>query len=72
MRIDRTRIAAAAATAALVVSTAGVGAVLAAEPTEGTTAAESGAETTGIEADGVGGHADPDGVNVDHQFEGNE
>ena len=27
---------------------------------------------TGVEAGGVGGHADADGVDVDHQFDGNE
>jgi hypothetical protein len=29
-------------------------------------------EAAGAEADGPGGHADPDGQNVDHQFDGEE
>lgn len=29
-------------------------------------------EAAGAEKDGPGGHADPDGANVDHQFEGEE
>ena len=29
-------------------------------------------ETTGAEADGPGGHEDPAGQNVDHQFDGEE
>ena len=32
----------------------------------------SAAEVKGTEADGPGGHQDPAGVNVDHQFEGKE
>lgn len=31
-----------------------------------------GAEAEGAEADGPGGHEDPAGANVDHQFEGKE
>ena len=32
----------------------------------------SGAEASGAEPDGPGGHQDPAGVNVDHQFQGQE
>ncbi|HEY3715700.1 MAG TPA: hypothetical protein VGL39_14335 [Jatrophihabitantaceae bacterium] len=32
----------------------------------------SGTEKSAPESDGPGGHADPEGVNVDHQFNGNE
>ena len=51
----------------------GVSVVSAAEP-GGTgiesTAAETG--TTGVEADGPGGHADAPGVDVNHDFQGEE
>ena len=41
------------------------------EPSE--TAGASGTpEPSGAAANGVGGHADPDGANVDHQFDGEE
>jgi hypothetical protein len=42
--------------------------------TSGTEAPDttSGAETTTPETDGPGGHADADGANVDHQFNGTE
>ena len=36
------------------------------------TPAATAPETAGPEADGVGGHADANGANVDHQFNGNE
>ena len=32
----------------------------------------AGTEAAGTEADGPGGHADPEGQNVDHQFDGQE
>ena len=35
-------------------------------------ATESTTEAAGTEADGPGGHADPAGQNVDHQFDGEE
>ena len=34
--------------------------------------AADGSEAAGAEADGPGGHADPEGQNVDHQFDGEE
>ena len=40
--------------------------------TEAAGTAESGTEAAGTEADGPGGHADPAGQNVDHQFDGEE
>jgi hypothetical protein len=43
----------------------------AAEPAEAKDAAEA-PEAKGTEADGPGGHADPEGQNIDHQFEGEE
>ena len=40
---------------------------------DGATGAEaSTSEATGAETDGPGGHADPEGQNVDHQFDGEE
>ena len=36
------------------------------------TSARESQTAAGSEADGPGGHADPGGVNVDHQFNGNE
>lgn len=81
MKTNRLRISAISAVAALAIAGAGAGAAFAAGPvvSNGTEAGETGieveateSETTGVEVDGVGGHADPDGVNVDHQFEGEE
>jgi len=40
--------------------------------TEAAGAPESTTEAAGSEADGPGGHADPAGQNVDHQFDGEE
>ena len=42
------------------------------EAPETATAEKAGSENAGVESDGPGGHADADGSNVDHQFEGNE
>lgn len=75
VKINRLRASAIGAVAMFAIAGAGAGVVAAATPTTGgetgieATAPESG---TGIEADGVGGHADADGQNVDHQFDGNE
>ena len=38
----------------------------------GETNTNSTGESTGTEADGPGGHQDPAGANVDHQFQGQE
>ena len=43
----------------------------AAEPAEANGAVEA-PEAKGAEADGTGGHADAEGQNVDHQFDGEE
>jgi hypothetical protein len=44
-----------------------------AEPTEAAGGTEpTAAETTTVESDGPGGHQDPAGQNVDHQFDGQE
>lgn len=76
MKINRLRASALGAVALLAIAGAGAGVVTAATPATG---AETGIEVsatetgTGIEADGVGGHADdPNNPNVDHQFDGNE
>ena len=42
------------------------------EPAPGAEAEKGSTETTGAESDGPGGHADADGQNVDHQFDGEE
>jgi hypothetical protein len=58
---------------------AGAASTTAAESATSETAAEApagtgaaGTEAAGTEADGPGGHADPAGANVDHQFDGQE
>lgn len=73
MKLDRKRISGISLAAMLAISAVGAGVASAADPNESgveATAAESG--STGIEAEGLGGHADPDGVDVDHQNEGEE
>ncbi len=44
----------------------------AADAAEAGTPAAEGSEAAGTEADGPGGHEDPAGQNVDHQFDGEE
>ena len=73
MKINRLRVA--AISAAMTLSIAGAGVASAATPVVESTGIEAGtAETggTGIEAEGVGGHEDAPGQNVDHQFDGQE
>lgn len=77
MKIDRRRrIAALSLAGSLALMGIGAGVVSAAGPETANetgieaTAAET--ETTGIEADGPGGHADQPGVDVRHEFDGQE
>jgi len=73
MKLDRKRISGISLAAMLAISGVGAGVASAADPNESgveATAAES--ESTGIEEEGLGGHADPDGVDVDNQNEGEE
>ncbi|HEY8635686.1 MAG TPA: hypothetical protein VIL81_00350 [Candidatus Limnocylindrales bacterium] len=61
--------------ASLALGGIGVGIVSAADPTQTETGIEAAAtetESTGVEADGVGGHADAPGVDVNHEFNGEE
>lgn len=77
MKIDhRRRLAALSLAGSLALMGVGVGVVTAAE---GTQAPETGIEattsetgTTGVEVDGPGGHADAPGVDVNHDFQGEE
>ena len=77
MKIDRRRgLAALSLAGSLALMGVGVGVVSAAD---GTQAPETGIEattaetgTTGVEADGLGGHADAPGVDVNHEFNGQE
>lgn len=74
MKIDRRRrLAALSLAGSLALMGVGVSVVSAAEP-GGTgieaTAPETG--TSGVEADGPGGHADAPGVDVNHDFQGEE
>lgn len=41
-------------------------------PDTGTAAGETAGEAGGVEADGPGGHQDPNGINVDQQFQGQQ
>ncbi|GAC1665177.1 MAG: hypothetical protein NVS9B8_06070 [Candidatus Limnocylindrales bacterium] len=72
MKISRLRVAALGAAMAL--SIVGAGVAFAAEPTttSGVEAATAETEAGGIEAAGSGGHADAPGVDVNHEFNGNE
>jgi hypothetical protein len=73
----RRRVAAMGLAGSLALMSAGVGVVAAAGPTD--TSAETGieataaeTEATGVEVDGPGGHADTPGVDVNHEFNGEE
>ena len=71
MKLTRLRVAALGAAMAL--SIVGAGVAFAAEPTtSGVEAATAETEAGGIEAAGSGGHADAPGVDVNHEFNGNE
>jgi len=73
MKLDRKRISGISLAAMLAISGVGAGVASAEEPNEsGVEAAAAESESTGIEAEGLGGHEDPDGVDVDHQNEGEE
>lgn len=78
MKLDRRRrIAALGMAGSMALMGVGTGVVSAAGPTE--TSSETGieavaaeSEATGVEADGPGGHADTPGVDVNHEFNGEE
>jgi hypothetical protein len=77
MKIDRRRVAALGLAGSLALMGVGAGVVAAASPTQasnetGIEATASESEATGIEADGPGGHADAPGVDVNHDFQGQE
>jgi hypothetical protein len=78
MKIDsRRRIAALSLAGTIALMGFGVGVVSAAGPSgatgeTGIEATASETENTGIEADAPGGHADAPGVDVNHEFNGEE
>ncbi len=70
---DQTTPDAAATAGSAAEPAAGPATVKVAEKSSAETAAEAkGTGTAGVESDGPGGHADADGQNVDHQFDGEE
>ncbi len=78
MKLDRRRrIAALGLAGSLALMGVGTGVVAAAGPTgttgeSGVEAAATETESTGVEADGPGGHADTPGIDVNHEFNGEE
>ena len=75
MKSRGVRVGALSVAAALALAGVGVGIVSAAGQTETKTGIEVSAtenESGGVEADGIGGHADAPGVDVNHEFNGEE
>ena len=75
MKSRGVRVGALSVAAALALAGVGVGIVSAADQTETKTGIEVSAtesEAGGVEADGIGGHADTPGVDVNHEFNGEE